>query len=187
MKLIGADLRDFASLQKVQLSTLVMFTYTRRRVPVIPPKCVKSRKNQKVLYTVPEVSHTNRYTRRETGIEAFYGRHQDGKYGHNWLRGRGVIQASDRRSDRRAYRQAAKQMSGGGPVPVSGAGARGVLGQAGRKHLVIPARRRGGDPLRGPPHCGSCRYARPRCVLTGLPHSCPRRRTGSAGRDIHSE
>jgi hypothetical protein len=61
---------------------LVMFTYTRRRVPVIPPKCVKSHKNQKVLYTVPEVSHTNRYTRRETGIEAFYGRHQDGKYGH---------------------------------------------------------------------------------------------------------
>ena len=183
MKLIGADLRDFASLQKVQLSTLVMFTYTRRRVPVIPPKCVKSHKNQKVLYTVPEVSHTNRYTRRETGIEAFYGRHQDGKYGHNRLRGRGVIQASDRR----AYRQAAKQMSGGGPVPVSGAGARGVLGQAGRKHLVIPARRRGGDPLRGPPHCGSCRYARPRCVLTGLPHSCPRKRTGSAGRDIHSE
>jgi len=161
---------------------LVMFTYTRRRVPVIPPKCVKSRKNQKVLYTVPEVSHTNRYTRRETGIEAFYGRHQDGKYGHNRLRGRGVIQASDRR----AYRQAAKQMSGGGPVPVSGAGARGVLGQAGRKHLVIPARRRGGDPLRGPPHCGSCRYARPVCVPTGLPHSCPRKRTGSAGRDIHS-
>jgi len=186
VKLIGADLRDFASLQKVQLSTLVMFTYTRRRVPVIPPKCVKSHKNQKVLYTVPEVSHTNRYTRRETGIEAFYGRHQDGKYGHNWLRGRGVIQASDRRSDRRAYRQAAKQMSGGGPVPVSGAGARGVLGQAGRKHLVIPARRRGGDPLRGPPHCGSCRYARPVCVPTGLPHSCPRKRTGSAGRDIHS-
>jgi len=183
VKLIGADLRDFAPLQKVQLSILVMFTYTRRRVPVIPPKCVKSRKNQKVLYTVPEVSHTNRYTRRETGIEAFYGRHQNGKYGHNRLRGRGVIQASDRR----AYRQAAKQISGGGPVPVSGAGARGVLGQAGRKHLVIPARRHGGDPLRGPPHCGSCHYARPRCVLTGPPHSCPRKRTGSAGRDIHSE
>jgi len=72
-----------SSSEKVKVSTLVMFTYTRRRVPVIPPKCVKSRKNQKVLYTVPEVSHTNRYTRRETGIEAFYGRHQDGKYGHN--------------------------------------------------------------------------------------------------------
>jgi hypothetical protein len=39
--------------KKRELSILLMFTYSRRIVPVIPPKCVKSIKTRSEYYTCP--------------------------------------------------------------------------------------------------------------------------------------
>lgn len=70
------------ALTEAESSIFVMFTYTRARVSVIPPKCVKSIKTRKVEEGLPDLSLTKSKPRCGGGTGAIHSRDADGKRDH---------------------------------------------------------------------------------------------------------